>query len=293
MGNGLIMLKIIQKDNLLYLTEQERTEYDLENTTLVHTLPGLHYDENLKGTIRPFRALWLKKKEMYKLDLLNYLPDILYSGYTPTPTSLEEHRRTVRDVGGVALMMGLDKIDVSEDYDILYECDTWNSIEDSYGPKTAEMFKEYYLLTSQEQDLIKKVWAAGDLRGLEVARSGDWENIVNFLPQQTRSELLIFGGSETEVGSEKMIPEFRRKEQLGPQLPNLKELVYQEFKLGEFLLEGAQEVKDRLGEIYKECGINKNPKAKDLEDWFIVTPCRCNGRRGFRIDFRKENIWKQ
>jgi hypothetical protein len=81
--------------------------------------------------------------------------------------------------------------------------------------------------------------------------------------------------------------EFRRKEQIGPKLPNLKEKIYSEFSLGEFLLEGAQEVKDRLEKVYRECGIERNPKAKDLEEWFVVFPCRQKGKRGFRIDFRR------
>jgi hypothetical protein len=97
---------------------------------------------------------------------------------------------------------------------------------------------------------------------------------------------MIFGDNN-KAGSEGSMLEFRRKEQIGPKLPSLKEKIYSEFSLGEFLLEGAQEVKDRLEKVYRECGIERNPKAKDLEEWFVVFPCRQKGKRGFRIDFRR------
>ena len=280
------MLKIIQKENLLYFTEQERTEYDLECTTLIHTFPDLVYDEEMKGRVRPFRALWEKKKELYKLNLLEYLPDILYSDYTPNPTSKEEHKRIVEEVGKIALMMGLDAIDVSADYDIQYECDTWNSLRDAYGLGLADLFREFMILPSGDQELVRKVWSAGATRRLDTAREGNWMNVFRFLPTHTQSELMIFGDNN-KAGSEGSMLEFRRKEQIGPKLPNLKEKIYFEFSLGEFLLEGAQEVKDRLEKVYRECGIERNPKAKDLEEWFVVFPCRQKGKRGFRIDFRR------
>ena len=123
-------------------------------------------------------------------------------------------------------------------------------------------------------------------RRLEAARSGNWMNVFNLLPSSTQTELMIFGESG-EAGSEGSVLEFRRKEQMGPELPDLKERIYSEFKLGEFLLEGATEVKDRLEKVYQECGIERNPKAKDLEEWFVILPCRQKGKRGFRIDFRR------
>ena len=280
------MLKVIQKDKLLYLTEQERTEYDLENTQLLYTFPDLQYTDKTRGVLRPFRALWEKKKEMYKLSLLDYLPDILYSNYIPIPTSQEEHRRVVDEAKRIALMMGQDWVDVSGNYDINYECDTWNSLEDAYGPTLTELFKDFMILSSEDQELVRKVWMAGSTRRIEVARSGNWMNVFNLLPSSTQTELMIFGESG-EAGSEGSVLEFRRKEQMGPELPSLRERIYAEFKLGEFLLEGAQDVKDRLEKVYNECGVERNPKAKDLEEWFVILPCRQKGKRGFRIDFRR------
>ena len=281
------MLKVIQKDKLLYLTEQERTEYDLENTQLLYTFPDLSYTDKTRDVLRPFRALFEKKREMYKLSLLDFLPDILYSNYTPIPTSLEEHRRVVEEAGRIAEMMGQDSVDVSKNYDIRYECDTWNSLEDAYGINLAELFKEFMILPSGDQDLVRRVWISGANRRIEVARSGNWMNVYNLLPTHTQSELMIFGDSDEEAGLEGSVLEFRRKEQIGPELPSLRERIYAEFKLGEFLLEGAQDVKDRLEKIYQECGVERNPKAKDLEEWFVIFPCRQKGKRGFRIDFRR------
>ena len=280
------MLKIIQKDKLLYLTEQERTEYDLENTQLLYTFPDLSYTDKTRGVLRPFRALWEKKKEMYKLSLLNFLPNILYSDYTPIPTSREEHNRVVEEVKRIALMMDLDWVDISGNYDIYYECDTWNSIEDSYGEILTRLFKDFMILPTEDQELVRRVWLSGSTRRMEVARSGNWMNVFKLLPTQIQSELMIFG-TEGEAGMEGSVLEFRRKEQIGPEFPNLKEKIYAEFKLGEFLLEGAQDVKDRLEKVYQECGIERNPKAKDLEEWFVIFPCRQKGKRGFRIDFRR------
>ena len=270
----------------MYLTEQERTEYDLENTQLLYTFPDLQYTDKTRGVLRPFRALWEKKKEMYKLSLLDYLPDILYSNYIPIPTSQEEHRRVVDEAKRIALMMGQDWVDVSGNYDIQYECDTWNSLEDAYGTTLTELFKDFIILSSEDQELVRKVWMAGSTRRIEVARSGHWMNVFRLLPISTQTELMIFGESG-EAGSEGSVLEFRKKEQMGPELPDLRERIYAEFKLGEFLLEGATEVKDRLERVYQECGIERNPKAKDLEEWFVILPCRQKGKRGFRIDFRR------
>jgi hypothetical protein len=182
--------------------------------------------------------------------------------------------------------MGLEWCDVSGIYDIRYECDTWNSIEDSYGRKLSLMLKAFLVLPKEEQELVRRVWLALENKRLDVARTGNWRDIIDLLPEKTQTELIIFG-EESEVGGEGSLLEFRNKEQLGPRLPNLRDLVYQEFRLGEFLMEGAQDIKDRLEKIYQVCGIDRKPKAKDLEEWFVVVPCRKQGRRGFRIDFRK------
>lgn len=281
------MLRIIQKDKLLYLTEQERTEYDLENTQLLYTFPDLSHDDRLRGVLRPFRALFEKKREMYKLSLLDYLPDILYSNYIPIPTSQEEHKRVIGETKRIVQMMGLDWVDVSDNYEILYECDTWNSLEDAYGTTQTNLFKDFMILPSTDQDLVKRVWLAGSNKRMEIARSGNWMNVFNLLPISTQTELMIFGDSSGEAGMERSRLEFKKKEQLGPKLPSLREKIYAEFNLGEFLLEGAQEVKDRLEKVYRECGVERNPKAKDLEEWFVILPCRQKGKRGFRIDFRK------
>lgn len=279
-------MRIIQKEGLLYLTEQERTEYDLENTQLLYTFSDLQHTDKLRGVLRPFRALFEKKREMYKLSLLDFLPDILYSNYIPIPTSQEEHRRVVDETKRIAWMMGHEPVDVSGSYDIRYECDTWNSLEDAYGPTLTELFKDFMILPSEDQELVRRVWSVSPARRLEAARSGNWMNVFKLLPSSTQTELLIFG-MNGEAGLEGSVLEFRRKEQMGPELPNLRERIYAEFNLGEFLLEGAQDVKDRLEKVYRECGVERNPKAKDLEEWFVIFPCRQKGKRGFRIDFRR------
>jgi hypothetical protein len=230
--------------------------------------------------------LFEKKKEMYKLSLLDYLPDILYSNYIPIPTSIEEHKRIVEEVKRIAWMMGHEPVDLSANYDIHYECDTWNSLEDAYGPTLTNLFKDFMILSSEDQELVRRVWSVSQARRLEAARSGNWMNVFNLLPSSTQTELMIFGESG-EAGSEGSVLEFRRKEQMGPELPDLRERIYAEFRLGEFLLEGATEVKDRLEKVYQECGVERNPKAKDLEEWFVILPCRQKGKRGFRIDFRR------
>jgi len=281
------MLKVIQKDKFLYFTEQERTEYDLESTQLLYTFPNIYYDDKLRGVLRPFRILFERKKEIYKLSLLNYLPDIIYSDYIPIPTSQEEHERVIKEIKEIALMMGLDWVDISGDCDILYECDTWNLLEDAYGDTLTNLFKNFMILPDTDQELVRRVWNAGSNQRTEIARSGNWVNVYSLLPISTQTELMIFGDSEEEAGIEGSRLEFRKKEKMGPKFPNLKERIYQEFNLGEFLLEGAQDIKNRLEKVYRECGVERNPKAKDLEEWFVILPCRQKGKRGFRIDFRK------
>jgi len=280
------MLRIIQKDNLLYMTENERSEYDLDTTQLLYTFPDLSYNENIKDKCRPFKALWEKKRELYKLSLIDFLPDILYTDYQPILTSQEEHNRIIREVEKIASFMELRVTQIPE-YDIKYECDTWNSVEDAYGIDLVSMFKGFLILSAADQELVRKVWLSRENLRFEIAKLGNWINILDYLPSPVRTELMIFGESSGIVGKEGSVLEFKRKEQIGPKLPDLKESIYQEFKLGEFFLEGAQEVKDRLEKVYLMCGIDRNPKAKDLEDWFIIVPCRSNGKRGFRIDLRK------
>ena len=278
------MLNVIQKGDLVYFTGRTRTEYELATTQLVFSFPDLYPGEKVTNCARPFRALWLPKKEMYKKSILNFLPDLLYSGYTPTPTSLEEHIRILREVGQVAFLMGQDAItSFPAAYEVKYECDTWNGLEDMYGEKLVERFRNYLLLSTTDQEIVRKVW---NTRRTREALTGNWTGFIDLLPPNIQAELRLFGEHNT-AGEENSVLEFKKREQIGPELPNLKESIYAEFSLGEFLMEGANDVKERLEKIYSTCGIDRSPKAKDLEEFFVIIPCRVNGKRGFRIDFRK------
>ena len=57
------------------------------------------------------------------------------------------------------------------------------------------------ILSSEDQELVRRVWSVSQARRLEGSRSGNWMNVFNLLPSSTQTELMIFGESG-EAGSE-------------------------------------------------------------------------------------------
>ena len=67
----------------------------------------------------------------------------------------------------------------------------------------------------------------------------------------------------------------------------LRGMIYREFKVGSRYTKSY--IKDKLGEIYNDCGYIRTPKANDLEEYFELSPClvpnKTTGKRdnGFEI----------
>ena len=280
------MIRILKKNNLLYISGEPRTESELGNTELLYMYENLEWNEDIKNRVRPFKILG-KQDEIYKLSLLNKLPDILYQ---PAKLEMIDQSRTqeiLTEIDQVAQLLGLDK-DIHEIPEITYTCDLWNYIDTLY-PKGLNILLEYYELGKADKELIQKIYKApGNLKKLDLARNSNWERIYNFLPEFIQENLAFFGSDVGIIRTSTETPEFRNQEKLGPKIPKLQDEIYKEFKLGEIFLDGAAvEVKRRLQKIYDLCEIKKTPKVKDLEEFFIIVPCWSRGKRGFRIDFRK------
>jgi hypothetical protein len=68
---------------------------------------------------------------------------------------------------------------------------------------------------------------------------------------------------------------------------NIDDIIYSEFKVGDKIV--RKELKERLQTIYDKLGLNKKPKANDLEKWFKIkeTKISINGKRECAIEIIK------
>jgi hypothetical protein len=272
---------VIRKEGHLEFLERPRQEEELWNTELLYTLDEKPGEDRL----RPFKRLGETKGEFYKDSLLDFLPDLPLT--LLTPISEKEVSGMLKDVMEYINLIGEEPVRIrKEEEDIKYECDVWNYLEDCYGRSLSRKIKEWMGLMETDKEFLKGVWLAGNQgKRSKAAISGNWSAVFNLLPKDIQEELLVFG-EEEEAGSVGGVLEFRNPEMIGPEKPDIKELIYSEFKLGEVIIEGV-EIKERLGKIYKEIGEDRNPKIKDLDEWFITVPCWQKGQRGIRIDLRK------
>lgn len=288
------MLRIIKKKDLLYFTEQPRRDFDLGRTELLYTFEDLKLDDGLLKRIRPWRWLGRKTVDYYKIDLLQYIPEVLYSAGEPDliAVSREDVEAKVRKFESVGMALGMikEKKELPEDYELQYDIDIPNALEDIYGSTIVRLVYKFFDLGSGIQETILKIHKIpGKNRALEIAKSDLGEEpwiYEPFLPEPIIEDLRLLGNTGSIGQTE--TPEYLRQEIIGQPYPDLENEIYKEFRLGEELMDGAESIKQRLGIVYTRCGMaERTPAAKDLEEWFVVTPCWSKGKRGLRLDLRR------
>ena len=281
------MIRIIRKNKFLYIFGEPRNKFDLENSQLLYTFDDLNYDEKLINNLRPYKYLGSSENNIYKLELLDHLPFALYEKYKPNPIDKIKVEKLLKEILETGNLLEF-KSSEAKIPEIIYTCDVWNYVKDIYGVKNSSIIENFIGLGSSEKELVKKIYRVpGNLKKLEIARNSNWETIFEFLPSSIQENLMFFGSEQRVLGKSAEIPEFKNPEEIGPKLPTLKEEIYKEFRLGEIIFYGANEVKDRLSKIYEKCNLQKTPKLKDLNEFFTMTSCWSGGKRGLRIDFRK------
>ena len=285
------MIRVIKKKDLVYLSEEPRREFDLGRTELLFTFPELELSDRIRANLRPWKYLGIKTTDYYKLSLLTELPGLIeWKGVTELRrVSEREHERRVSEVLGALRILGRSWENKTLDYEILYTIDSENYLTDLVGVDNLRAANKFLGLSSAEKEVLRKISILPTTyKKLELAREGlTTDSAVSLLPEWIQEHLRYMGESK-EVGNREE-PEFcRPDETIGPEYPDLASEVYKEFRLGEELLDGASGVKERLKEIYIRCGFpDRTPAAKDLQEWFSLSPCISGGKRGQRIDLRK------
>jgi hypothetical protein len=280
------MIRILTKNNLVYITGEPRTENELLETQLLYTY-DLDYTQELVDRVRPFRDLG-QKQECYKISILQKLPGILYQEYTPEVIGKEATEKLLSEIKEIASLLGYLEKSVST-IPITYTCDLWNYIEELYGEKEKDCIQEYRELRIEDKEFLKKLYLIpGDQKKFKIVSEYEGlQRIYDLLPSGIQENLMIFGTTLGRIGKEQCIPEFRNTTELLPPPPDLKEEIYKEFEVGEIFVEGASVVKERLQKVYDICEIPRISKMIDLSEYFDLTKQWIDGKRYVKLSYRK------
>ena len=281
------MIRILQKDNFLYITGEPRTENELKETVLLFSYPDLDYTQDLSNNLRPFRDL-TQKQEYYKLSLLDHLPRVLYEKYIPEVIGKADSEKQIQEAKEIAKLLGYSVDNFPEVPEIIYTCDIWNYLGEVYGEKVSRLIQEYKDLRIEDKEFLKKLSITGDQKKFKLTiEYPGLRRIYDFLPSGIQENLMIFGTTLTKIGKEHSIPEFRNQTDILPPPPDLKTEIYKEFEVGEVFWEGADNVKDRLQKIYDMCEVQRISKMVDLTEYFEFTHQWIDGKRYVRLSYRK------
>lgn len=280
------MIRILTKNNLVYITGEPRIENELLETQLLYTY-DLDYTQELVDRVRPFRDL-RQKRECYKISILQKLPGILYQEYTPEVIGKEATEKLLSEIKEIASLLGYLEKQIPLVL-ITYVCDLWNYVEELYGEKEKEHIQEYQELRVEDKEFLKKLYLIpGDQKKLKlVSEYSGLQRIYDLLPSRIQENLMIFGTTLGKIGKELCIPEFRNTTELLPPPPDLKEEIYKEFEVGEIFVEGASVVKERLQKVYDICEIPRISKMIDLSEYFDLTKQWIDGKRYVKLSYRK------
>jgi len=103
----------------------------------------------------------------------------------------------------------------------------------------------------------------------------DYDRFVSRLPMEFRNYLTILGKDKIKALSyqkSKLEAEYNIVKSNSSITKSMRDVIYEKFTIGEKYT--LKEIKESLGNIYKEFGYKATPKATDLERYFETKPCR-------------------
>lgn len=290
-----LMIYVNLVENLVDFKE-ETSEFD----NVVYILDW-NMDKLIRSA-RPWKVLG-RKDNVYKLSIIdeffepskfdeqpdefyNKFSEDLYSGLLDTAQKLEAYK------------LISPKLPKLPDYELIYNCDILNMLEDYYGPENLQLIQDYIDLNPEETKLLDEFYKE-ITKEKQIALVQDYlpiisvDKISDFLPGWCKDSIKIFGsGKEENLKPTFTPPQFKDQTPLGytDKVEVKKEMIeeiYSEFEIGSVLR--GSEIRTRFREICKKYGMNPKSGLVDFMEYFVIRKARSEYEWLYRIIRRKKN----
>ena len=291
-----LMIYVKLVENLVTVC-QDVSEFD-------SVLYSLNWDlDCLIRSARPWKVLG-RKDNVYKRSIVTEFFEPSKFGEQPNEyyekfssglyTGLMDTARTLEGYGLISPILNeLPK------YELEYNCDILNLLEDYYGPDNAQKIQDYIDLNQEELDLLKRFY--GEItkeKRLSLIRSFNSssisiDSISDFLPSWCKDYIKVFGiGVVSEGKNEYTLPEYKNPTPLGYTdekgiRKDMIEEIYREFPIGSVLR--GSEIRTRFREIYRKYGLNPKASLIDFMEFFVIRKAKSEYEWYYRIVRRKKD----
>lgn len=290
------MIYVKLSENLVSYV-QESSEFD----NILYTL-----DWNLEKLVqisRPWKVLG-RKDDVYKPSIIPEFfeiwkfedqPEEFYNKFSQD--LYNQLLDTAHELEGFGIIS--PKIPKLPEYELVYNCDILNILEDYYGPGDLQKIQDYIDLEASDLELVRRFYREPTKeKKMNVIQSslasGTINNISDFLPSWCKDSIKIFG-STREDGLKMpafVMPEFKNNTPLGytDQKEIRKEMIdeiYKEFEIGSVLR--GSEIRTRFREIYRKYGLNPKASLIDFMEFFVIRKAKSEYEWYYRIVRRKKD----
>lgn len=189
---------------------------------------------------------------------------------------------------------------VFPEYQLQYNCDILNLLEDYYGESGLSMIQEYIDLDTEEKtalrELYKFITKEKRIEYLKRIRTTvSLPSIVNFLPPGCKDFLKVFGVSDRIESRQNCyyVPEFKKEDPLGGRKDEaqirlkLLDEIYKEFEIGSVLR--GSDIRARFRKIYQKYGFNPKATLVDFSEYFVLKKTRSDYEWYYRLMRRRKD----
>ena len=284
---------------LVYFSDNERTEEELDFTELLYTSDLVSLSD-IERDLRPWINLRSLERIYYKNvpELKEYLDtrQVHYSYNKISSQSIDKEIRYFLDDINFLDSLGCCNISPEPDEyeldeiksNIKYDCDIYNYLEKRFGKDVVEIVFLYRSLDYDCKKFLDEFRNMGtrDKKSTYLRTSMIPKNnpeVLEFLPLWYRLDYKISYKKKNIVNLE-----FKNQEPLGDS--NDLNMLLEKKIYDEFLLDNTytgQEIKNKIQNIYSELGIEQTAKITDLQNYFEITKVNINNESSYRLDFRK------
>lgn len=290
---------------MIYVKLSENlVNYSLEYSELDSILYTLDWDlGKLIQITRPWKVLG-RKDDVYKPSIIPEFfeiwkfeeqPEETYNSFSPKLyTDLLDTAQILEGYGLIS-----PKLPEIPKYDLVYNCDILNLLEDYYGPDNLQKIQNYFDLSVEESEFLKRFY-----KGLtkdkmlnllhESLSTFSIDNISEFLPSWCKDSLKIFGIGSGDNNKKSVFqsPEYKSSTPLGyvDHVEIRKEMIdeiYKEFEVGAIMR--GSEIRTRFREIYRKYGLNPKAGLNDFMEYFVIRKAKSEYEWYYRIIRRKKD----
>ena len=306
-----MVVYVIKENDLLKITNIPRTEEEKEYTELLYTVEYGGDMSNIYDSLRPFICLWKNDSMYYKLcpEVLSYFEEEGYLGNYSLDSKfiygedivdfINSYINVIKFFNTIGFSIDLTNesdLLITERKNIKYDCDVINYLEDRFGKDIVEAVERYKNLSSEKKNFLhsfskfntrdKKL----DFINQELQKFGDYTNLLEFIPKWYRLSLKLFGTFDDNTNIEEKSLEFKNQTEIGKKNDDVDSLIknkmFSSFDLGKVY--SGNVIKEKVQDIYDNCGIKKTAKINDIFKYFRVVKVNLNQESSYRISTRRE-----